>query len=68
MLRITIEETGELTRLRLDGKLKNNWVRELVHCWASSSNTGPEKHLAVELSNVDFIDEKGRALLSCMFS
>jgi hypothetical protein len=39
-----------------------------VHCWTSSSNTGPEKHLAVELSNVNSIDEKGTALLSCMFS
>jgi hypothetical protein len=39
-----------------------------VHCWTSSLNTGPEKHLAVELSNVNFIDENGRALLSCMFS
>jgi hypothetical protein len=68
MLRITIEESGELTRFRLEGKLKNNWVRELVHCWTSPLNTGPEKHLAVELSNVNFIDENGRALLSCMFS
>jgi hypothetical protein len=68
MLRITIEERGELTRFRLEGKLKNNWVRELVHCWTSSLNTGPERHLAVELSNVNFIDEKGRVLLSCMFS
>jgi hypothetical protein len=29
---------------------------------------GPKKHLAVELSNVNFNDENGRALLSCMFS
>ena len=62
MLRITIEESGELTRFRLEGKLKNNWVRELVHCWTSSLNTGPKKHLAAELSNVNFIDVNGRVL------
>jgi hypothetical protein len=39
-----------------------------MHCWTSSLNTGPRKYLAVELSNVNFIDENGRALLSYMFS
>jgi hypothetical protein len=37
-----------------------------VHCWTFSLNNSPEKHLAVELSNVNFIDENGRALLSCL--
>ena len=68
MLRITIQESTELRRFRLDGKLKGDWVRELAHCWTSSLNTGPEKPVTIELSNVNFIDENGRALLSCMVS
>ena len=32
MLRITVQENGQLTRFRLEGKLKGDWVRELERC------------------------------------
>lgn len=68
MLRITIEENGNLTRFRLQGKLRGDWVRELVQCWTSFRNAGSGKQLSIELSNLTFIDESGRTLLSYMVS
>ena len=68
MLRITTEENDRLTRFRLEGKLKGDWVRELERCWSTARNTHPEIQFFVELSNVTFVDEIGRALLSRMAS
>ncbi len=68
MLRITTEETDGWTMFRLEGKLKGDWVRELEHCWTSALVGGLERQCSIELSNVDFIDEGGRALLSRMVS
>ena len=60
--------TAEMTRLRLEGKLKGDWVRELERCWSTARNAHPEIQFFVELSNVTFVDEIGRALLSRMAS
>ncbi len=68
MLRITTEETDGSMRFRLEGKLKGDWVRELEHCWTSAMNGGLKRQCSIELSNVDFIDEGGRALLCRMVS
>lgn len=66
MLRITVQENGSLTRFWLEGKLKGDWVREVERCWSTARNAHPEIQLFVELSNVTFVDEMGRALLSRM--
>ncbi|HXJ87849.1 MAG TPA: hypothetical protein VMS18_13590 [Candidatus Binatia bacterium] len=66
MLRITAEENGGMTRFRLEGKLKGDWVRELERCWIQARNEHPEIQFLVELSHVDYVDESGRDLLSCM--
>lgn len=66
MLRITTEENGTLTTFRLEGKLKGAWVTELEHCWSYARSTRPETKYLVELSDVDFVDESGRTLLSSM--
>jgi hypothetical protein len=68
MLRITTEEDGTLTRFRLEGKLKGDWVRELERCWVNARDVHPKILLVVELSNVDWVDESGRDLLSRMVS
>jgi hypothetical protein len=66
MLRITTEENGTLTKFRLEGRLKGAWVTELEHCWRYARSTRPETEYAVELSDVDFVDESGSALLRSM--
>ena len=68
MLRITAEENGRLTRFRLEGKLKGDWVRELEQCWIQARNEHPEIQFLVELSHVDYVDDDGRKLLSRMVS
>jgi hypothetical protein len=68
MLRITVQENGRLTRFRLEGKLKGDWVRELERCWIQARNEHPETQFLVELSHVDYVDESGRDLLSRMVS
>ena len=66
MLRITTEKNGTLINFRLEGKLKGAWVTELEHCWNYARSTLPETKYLVDLTNVDFVDESGRTLLSSM--
>ena len=64
MLRITIEEKECLTKFRLEGKLKGEWVRELERCWIFARNADAGRRFSLDLSNVNFVDESGKVLLS----
>jgi ABC-type transporter Mla MlaB component len=68
MLRITTEENDSLTRFRLDGKLKGDWVGELERCWTDARTLCPETQFSIDLNNVEFVDESGSALLTRMVS
>lgn len=68
MLRITTEKNDGRTRFRLEGKLKGEWVGELERCWIYTRNARPEMEFSIDLSNVDFVDESGNALLTHMAS
>lgn len=68
MLRITTDETGTQTRFRLEGRLKGDWVRELERCWTHARKLGPAQRFCIDLSHVDFVDERGNALLQLMAS
>lgn len=68
MLRITIEEQVQFTRLRLEGKLTGDWVTELERTWIRSKGSDPAKCFKVDLSGVGFVDEKGKALLAQLIS
>jgi len=64
MLRITREEEGGLTTFHLEGKLIGDWVGELERCWAHWSDTHEsQRHSRVDLSEVMFVDDRGKALL-----
>ena len=49
MLRITVEEQENLTTLRLEGKLKGDWVPELERCWMRTRSADPNRHLMIDL-------------------
>jgi anti-anti-sigma regulatory factor len=66
MLRITIEEKDNLTKFRLEGKLRGDWVREMERCWIYARNAGSGRQFSIDLSNVNFVDESGKALLTRM--
>ena len=68
MLRITIEERNSSTKFRLEGKLKGEWVAELERCWIYVRNASPTSRVAVDLNNVDFVDDRGKTLLARMVS
>ena len=68
MLRITTEESDSLTTFRLEGKLKGDWVEELERCWIVARTLCPETQVLIDLSNVEFVDESGSALLTRMVS
>lgn len=66
MLRITVDRPGDPIVLKVEGKLKGPWVRELERCWQSTRANFPGKRLRVELSEVDFVEDQGRILLTEM--
>jgi ABC-type transporter Mla MlaB component len=70
MLRITVEEKDNLTNFRLEGSLQGDWVKELQRCWIwiYARNVNPRHQFSIDLSNVNFVDESGKALLTRMAS
>lgn len=67
MLRITTIENGPITTFRLEGRLVGLWVAELERCWISIKTSDPTRKIEIEMSGVDFIDEKGEALLEHLY-
>lgn len=63
MLRIIRKETGEFTTLHLEGKLIGDWVRELERCWGELNACGLHRQCRIDLSEISFIDEQGKALV-----
>ena len=63
MLRITTIDDGSITTFRLEGGLAGEWVGEFERCWSSLKAMGSHTQFNVDLTNVDFIDDKGEALL-----
>ena len=66
MLRITIEEQGESTAIRLEGKLVGPWVGELKQCWQKILAGSTAKNLMTELDAVTYVDASGKELLQEM--
>lgn len=66
MLRITTYSEPDLIRFSLEGRLMNEWVKELERCWLAALATRPPPGIRIELTDVSFIDEQGQALLARM--
>jgi ABC-type transporter Mla MlaB component len=68
MLRIHIEHNSEVVKLRLEGKLIQPWVDELVQVWMDLTTRLPRQTpISVDLSEVSFVDARGKSLLASMF-
>lgn len=67
MLRITPTEEGQLTILRLEGKLSGDWVSELERCWISMNSDNPKSKFKIDMTEVECVSEEGNALLKRMF-
>ncbi len=66
MLRITKQTEGDITTLKLEGKLTGPFVTELENCWSQLGPSESEGKRVVDLGAVDFIDASGKALLARM--
>jgi hypothetical protein len=64
VIRITAQQESLVTRLFLEGKLSGPCVDELDKCWRTCPNG--EVPLVVDLTNVSFVDERGKELLTRM--
>ena len=64
MLRITAEETGEVIRFRLEGKLTGPWVTELEQLYAARKTEVRYKPLVLDLADLTGTDAAGRYLLA----
>jgi hypothetical protein len=66
MLRVITERQGDGYRVDLHGVLGGEWVPLLYQHWRSIGRTAPFAKVTLVLSNVDFIDSDGEALLQQM--
>jgi len=67
LLRIHIENQHEGVTLRLEGKLIDPWVAELVRVWMDLSR-GPHggRAVKIDLESVSFVDAQGRSMLAAL--
>ena len=66
MLKITLHDSAEELRFKLEGKLAGLWVRELQQCWRTAASTTDGRNTVVDLGDVDFVDPDGQSLLAEM--
>jgi hypothetical protein len=67
MLRITTQITPEKFSLKLEGWLTTAWVDELDTCWRAATNSVGSRRIFVDLTDVQYVDEAGRTLLTDMY-
>ena len=66
MLRITVHDNPQAFTFQLEGRLAGPWLRELEECWKSTLNQQRKPILRVDLTEVTFIDDAGKACLAAM--
>lgn len=67
MLRITTIANGTTITLRLEGRLVGDWVGELERCCTCLRTADPTRKVEIDASDVQFVDEKGEALLERLY-
>jgi anti-anti-sigma regulatory factor len=66
MLKITIHDSANELRFRLEGRLCGPWVRELRQCWQTAASTTGGRRTVLDLGEVDFVDPEGQSLMADM--
>ena len=67
MLKITLHDSADELRFRLEGRLSGAWVGELRQCWLTAQSTVGDRKTTLDLGEVDYVDADGQALLAEMF-
>ena len=66
MLMITEEQTDAALTFRLAGALAGDWANELERCWREATEWSVPRRIVIDLTEVAFVDDTGRALLTRM--
>jgi len=66
MLRITIVDRADRIVMKLEGKLKGAFAKELERVWSELRSQNGHKALCVDLTSVSFVDYRGKGVLSGM--
>ena len=66
MLKITLLDSAEEFRFRLEGKLAGAWVGELRQCWLTASSITAGRRTVLDLDDVEYVDPAGETLLGDM--
>lgn len=66
MLKITIEASESVVRLKLEGALAGSWVQELETCWRLARQSFRSLPMDIDLTGCASVDEAGRYLLSLL--
>ncbi|HWR36107.1 MAG TPA: hypothetical protein VN622_09590 [Clostridia bacterium] len=64
MLRITVQSDSSGMVFRLEGKLSDAWVAELGKAWRLNRVFPDRSAVRVDLTEVSFVDEEGKSLLT----
>lgn len=66
MLRITEQHDADVVIFKLAGALAGDWAIELERCWRYATGSNEASRIIIDLAEVTFVDEIGKALLSLM--
>ena len=58
MLKITLHDSAEELRFRLEGRLSGAWVDELRQCWLTAQSTIRSRKTTLDLGEVDYVDAR----------
>jgi len=61
---ITEQLNNDVLIFKLAGALAGDWALEFQRCWMSATETRCVSKIVVDLSNVTFVDQVGKGLLS----
>jgi ABC-type transporter Mla MlaB component len=64
MMKITTYKDGETLTLKLEGRLTGSWVEELKGCWQAAGAMHKVQRIRLDLSEVSFVDDEGKAALA----
>jgi hypothetical protein len=67
MLRITRHDCPETITLQVEGRLVGAWAKELECCWKSTVLSRKDRAPIIDLTEVLFIDEEGKRVLTRLF-
>ena len=67
MLKITMHDSANELRFRLEGRLSGLWVGELRQCWQTAASITGGRRTVLDLREVDFVDPEGQSLMADMY-